>query len=130
MQKRAILLGFLFIFQGIFIFKYLNIYIGGRTNTNLIHPITFYIILSILCIYLFIFTLIFVYMEKSVLFDKKPIKTLFFGGFLVLESANKNKQCYNKNNHQNKQQNSFYYTHITSLPYISLIVTIFTLIYI
>ena len=49
MQKRAISLGFLSIFQGIFIFKYLNIYIGGRANTNpnLIkkHSILFYIIL-------------------------------------------------------------------------------------
>ena len=80
MQKRAILLGFLSIFQGIFIFKYLNIYIGGRTNTNLIHPNTFYIILSILCIYLCIFTLMLLCIEKSVLFDKKPTKTLFFGG--------------------------------------------------
>jgi hypothetical protein len=42
------------------------------------------------------------YMMKDVIFDKKPTKTLFFGGFLVLESANKNKQCYHKNNHQNK----------------------------
>lgn len=63
-------------------------------------------------------------MIKILLFDKKPTKTLFFGGSLPLESANKNKHCNNKNNHQNKQQNTLNHNHITSSPYISLIETL------
>jgi hypothetical protein len=67
-------------------------------------------------------------MLNDVLFDKKPTKTLFFGGSLPLESANKNKHCNYKNNHQNKQKNSLNHNHITSSPYISLIETLFSLI--
>ena len=67
-------------------------------------------------------------MVKIWLFDKKPTKTLFFSGSSPLESANKNKQCDNKNNHQNKQKNSLNHNHITSLSYISLIETLSSLI--
>ena len=78
LQKRAILLGFLLIFQGNFYF-YVFEYIYWGQNQTLKNTLIKYSLSSLISIC--IFTLICCYMVKMVIFDKKPTKTLFFSGF-------------------------------------------------
>jgi hypothetical protein len=82
LQKRAILLGFLLIFQGNFYF-YVFEYIYWGQNQTLKNTLIKYSLSSLISICIFnpIFTSIYSYMKKGVIFDKKPTKTLFFSGF-------------------------------------------------